>query len=190
MLVMGVPLGSIASVLLGLYAYVLPLALYAAWISIAMWDLIRRDLSDGRRIGWMALVLVVPLVGPIAYFAFGGSAISRNVRLFLVLGGMAIYLGVAALAVAVRGPLGSRHAGTWVLRCDLRDHHRLDRGEPRHPGHHHRRRDLGDPPETPRRGATRRRKSLRARLATGEIDQAEFLVRMRALHDGDDRDIT
>ena len=32
--------------------------------------------------------------------------------------------------------------------------------------------------------------SLRARLATGEIDQAEFLVRMRALHDGDDRDIT
>ena len=32
--------------------------------------------------------------------------------------------------------------------------------------------------------------SLRARLATGEIDQAEFLVRMRALPDGDDRDIT
>ncbi len=102
MLVMGVPLGSIASVLLGLYAYVLPLALYAAWISIAMWDLIRRDLSDGRRIGWMALVLAVPLVGPIAYFALGRSAISRNVRLFLVLGGMAIYLGVAALAVAVQ----------------------------------------------------------------------------------------
>lgn len=32
--------------------------------------------------------------------------------------------------------------------------------------------------------------SLRTRLAAGEIDQAEFLVRMRALHDGDDRDIT
>ena len=45
-----------------------------------------------------------------------------------------------------------------------------------------------------RRGAPPRRdpaeESLRARLATGEIDQAEFLVRMRALHDGDDRDIT
>lgn len=45
-----------------------------------------------------------------------------------------------------------------------------------------------------RRSAPRRRdpaeESLRARLATGEIDQAEFLVRMRALHDGDDRDIT
>jgi len=32
--------------------------------------------------------------------------------------------------------------------------------------------------------------ALRQRLAQGEIDQAEFLVRMRALHDGDDPDIT
>jgi uncharacterized membrane protein len=32
--------------------------------------------------------------------------------------------------------------------------------------------------------------SLRVRLARGEIDQAEFLVRMRALHDGDDRSVT
>ena len=32
--------------------------------------------------------------------------------------------------------------------------------------------------------------ALRVRLAAGEIDQAEFLVRMRALHDGDDKDIT
>jgi uncharacterized membrane protein len=45
-----------------------------------------------------------------------------------------------------------------------------------------------------RRSAPRRRdpaeESLRARLASGDIDMAEFLVRMRALHDGDDRDIT
>ena len=27
-------------------------------------------------------------------------------------------------------------------------------------------------------------------MARGEIDQAEFLVRMRALHDGDDKAIT
>jgi uncharacterized membrane protein len=32
--------------------------------------------------------------------------------------------------------------------------------------------------------------ALRDRLARGEIDQAEFLVRMRALHDGDDSSIT
>ena len=32
--------------------------------------------------------------------------------------------------------------------------------------------------------------ALRERLARGEIGQAEFLVRMRALHDGDDASIT
>lgn len=31
--------------------------------------------------------------------------------------------------------------------------------------------------------------ALRDRLARGEIDQAEFLVRMRALNDGDDKSI-
>lgn len=31
---------------------------------------------------------------------------------------------------------------------------------------------------------------LRERLARGEIEQAEFLVRMRALHDGDDSSVT
>jgi uncharacterized membrane protein len=45
-----------------------------------------------------------------------------------------------------------------------------------------------------RRSAPRRRdpaeEALRARLAAGEIDMAEFMVRMRALHDGDDRSIT
>lgn len=45
-----------------------------------------------------------------------------------------------------------------------------------------------------RRQAPRRRdpaeEALRERLARGEIDQAEFLVRMRALHDGDDKSVT
>ena len=45
-----------------------------------------------------------------------------------------------------------------------------------------------------RRNAPARRdpaeEALRVRLANGEIDQAEFLVRMRALHDGDDEAVT
>ena len=45
-----------------------------------------------------------------------------------------------------------------------------------------------------RRNAPARRdpaeEALRERLARGEIEQAEFLVRMRALHDGDDASIT
>ena len=31
---------------------------------------------------------------------------------------------------------------------------------------------------------------MREPFARGEIDQAEFLVRMRALHDGDDKSVT
>jgi uncharacterized membrane protein len=45
-----------------------------------------------------------------------------------------------------------------------------------------------------RRSAPARRdpaeEALRERLARGEIEQAEFLVRMRTLHDGDNDDIT
>ena len=98
--IMGVPLTSTLTTILGLYGYVFPLVLYAAWIAIAMWDLVRREeVSDRRRIGWMALVLAVPVIGPVAYFVAGGSGISRPVRWFLVLGGIVIYLGIAALAI-------------------------------------------------------------------------------------------
>ncbi|HET9249931.1 MAG TPA: right-handed parallel beta-helix repeat-containing protein, partial [Actinomycetota bacterium] len=55
-------------VLIGLYAYVLPLILYSAWVSIALWDLVRQEAVPNRtRILWMLVVLVVPLAGPIAY---------------------------------------------------------------------------------------------------------------------------
>ena len=45
-----------------------------------------------------------------------------------------------------------------------------------------------------RRNAPRRREAaeqeLRTRLGDGQIDEAEFLARMRALQNGDDRSIT
>lgn len=98
--IMGIPLTSTLTTILGLYAYVFPMALYAAWIAVALWDLVRREeLTDRRRIGWMALILVVPLVGPLAYFGRGGSSISRSIRWFLVVGGIAIYLGIAVVAM-------------------------------------------------------------------------------------------
>ncbi len=50
----------------------------------------------------MALVLAVPILGPIAYFTIGGSEISRPVRLFLVFGGILIYIGIAAIFVAIQ----------------------------------------------------------------------------------------
>ena len=91
-------------VLVGLYAYVLPLILYSAWVSIALWDLVRQEAVPNRtRIVWMLVVLVVPLLGPIAYYAFGRSPIQRSLRLMLVAGGLVIYVAITALAISV-GP--------------------------------------------------------------------------------------
>jgi hypothetical protein len=99
--VLGVPVAATGfwSLLVSLYAYILPLVLYASWVSIAVWDLVRRDdVPVGARVGCMAGVLVVPLLGSVAYFAFGGSRIPGTLRLMLVAGGLIVYVAVAALA--------------------------------------------------------------------------------------------
>ncbi len=89
-------------ILIGLYAYALPLILYSAWISIALWDLVRQDaVPNGVRVAWMAGVIAVPVLGPIAYYAFGRSPIQRSLRVMLVAGGLAIYVVLAAIGVAV-----------------------------------------------------------------------------------------
>lgn len=101
--VLGFPLSAgLIGILIGLYAYALPLILYSAWVSIALWDLVRQEAVPNRvRVGWMAAVLVVPLLGPIAYYAFGRSPIQRSLRVMLVGGALAIYLVLAAVGVAL-----------------------------------------------------------------------------------------
>jgi plastocyanin len=101
--VLGLPIAtSFAGVLIGLYVYALPLILYSAWVSIALWDLARQDaVPNGVRVGWMAGVIAVPLAGPIAYYAFGRSPIQRSLRVMLVAGGIGIYLVLAVIGVAL-----------------------------------------------------------------------------------------
>jgi plastocyanin len=101
--VLGIPLAaSWWQLLLGVYIYVLPLILYAAWVSIAMWDLVRReDLTNRRRIGWMAAVLLVPLAGPVAYYVGARSPIAASLRAFLVAGGLGIYVVLAVIGYAI-----------------------------------------------------------------------------------------
>jgi plastocyanin len=103
---MGVPLiaSSWWSLLLGLYGYVLPFVLYASWVAIAMWDLIRRD-ADAitERARWMAIVLLVPFVGPLLYFAFGKSEIPSQLRLMLTAGGVVAYLVFLVIGLVVGG---------------------------------------------------------------------------------------
>jgi plastocyanin len=102
-MIMAIPLDNTPwGLVLGLYGYVFPLVLLAAWISIALWDLTRReDLSSRRRLTWMAVVLVVPFVGPVLYFAFGRTAIPRSTWLMLIVGGLVVYVGLAAIAALI-----------------------------------------------------------------------------------------
>ena len=78
--------------------------LYTAWVSIALWDPVRQDrMSTGRRIGWMAAILLVPLAGPIAYYVAGRSPIPVQLRIMLVAGGLVAYIAFAVIGIAV-GP--------------------------------------------------------------------------------------
>ena len=102
--VLGVSLDSPTwrALLVSTYAYLLPLILFASWVSIGVWDLVRRDdLSTGRRIGWMAVILLVPFLGPILYFVLGGSRIPGAVRAMLLAGGLGIYVLVAAASFLI-----------------------------------------------------------------------------------------
>ena len=72
----GVLFASAAGVFFGLYAYLLPFVLYAAWVGIALWDLARRDdVGKGKVIAWTAVILLIPFVGVIAYHLFSASPI-------------------------------------------------------------------------------------------------------------------
>jgi plastocyanin len=98
-LIMGLPLLAIGpfGAVIGLYGYLFPLVLYTAWVVLAFWDLARREeLSNGRRTAWTAAVLVVPLVGPLAYLMVGGSRIPAGMRWVLILGGLLMYLLLVA----------------------------------------------------------------------------------------------
>lgn len=88
----------------GLYVYQLPLVLYTVWVTLAIWDVVRRDdLADGKKVGWMAAVLIVPVVGPLVYYIAGRSPLSGVVRFGLV-GGSAIIYGALALLMVWIAP--------------------------------------------------------------------------------------
>ncbi len=98
--VFGIPMAtSWWSLLIGLYGYALPGFLYAAWVTIALWDLIRQEsIPISFRARWMAVVILVPFLGPILYYAFGRSPIPRQLRMMLVVGGALACLLIASLA--------------------------------------------------------------------------------------------
>lgn len=98
-----IPLPSAPQVILSLYGYFLPLMLYAAWSTLAFWDLGRRtDISASRTGGWVGAVLLVPFFGALAYHLIGGSGIPKTLRAAMVGGG----LGLLVLALALGSMIG------------------------------------------------------------------------------------
>ena len=88
-------------VLVGLHAYVLPFAIAAAWIGVALWDLSRREgLSRGALVGWVLLILLVPVVGP-AIALLTSPTLPRTLGTTFVGGGVASYLLVLGVATVI-----------------------------------------------------------------------------------------
>jgi plastocyanin len=104
--VFGVPLLATSpwQLLFALYGYLLPFVLYAAWTSLALWDLARRDdLGRGAAVGWIAVVLVVPFLGVIAYHVLGRPRLPVWLRAAVVGGGLVAYLVVLGIGALLGG---------------------------------------------------------------------------------------
>jgi len=100
---MNVALPSGFQMILGLYAYLLPLLLYVLWTTLTLWDLGRRaDTSAAATVAWVVLILALPFVGALAYLWFGGTKLTPRTRL-IALGGGAAYLAVLALGISLGG---------------------------------------------------------------------------------------
>jgi len=100
------PLGftgySIVQILLSFYGNALFFALYAAWIAVAFVELgQRQELSAGKKLGWGALVLAVPVIGPFVYYFASGSKLSTRFKLALLIGAPVLLLVVTVLLMVL-----------------------------------------------------------------------------------------
>jgi hypothetical protein len=104
--VFGVPIlaASPWQLLFALYGYLLPFVLYAAWTSLALWDLARRvDLGRGAAIAWIAVILLVPFLGVIAYHVAGRPRLPAWLRAAVIGGGLAAYLVILGVGALLSG---------------------------------------------------------------------------------------
>ncbi len=101
----GVPLfASAFGTFYGLYVYILPFALFASWIALAAWDISRRDdLSKAAGVGWLAVILLVPFLGAVAYYFASRSPIPGHIRGMLVGGGFVAYVALFAVGAVIGG---------------------------------------------------------------------------------------
>lgn len=95
-------------VVMGLYATVLPFAVFGAWLALALWDLAgaarEGSVARGRAITWALLMLVVPVLAPPVYLVTA-ARLPRWLGATFVVGGLAGYV-VVLLVTAALGAAG------------------------------------------------------------------------------------
>ena len=90
------------------YIYLLPFLLYATWASLAMMDLSETGESTAR-LGWAALVVLVPVLGGGLYLLCAARTIKRSARIAIVATGLVVWLLPLAVGIwLVGGPLGPK----------------------------------------------------------------------------------
>jgi hypothetical protein len=100
---MSVTLPTSLQMLLGLYAYLLPLLLYVLWSTLALWDLGRRSELAATAVWiWAFSIFALPFLAALGYLFFGGARLAPRVKL-LALGGGAAYLLILALGASIGG---------------------------------------------------------------------------------------
>jgi hypothetical protein len=100
--VAAVGLSSLIEILLGFYSYLSPIALYAAWVGIGLWDIARREkMKPGPRYGWMAAIVAIPIFGAIAYYVLGKPTLSRGFRWMLVGGTLGIWIIATTILIVL-----------------------------------------------------------------------------------------
>jgi hypothetical protein len=84
-----------ATVIYGLFGYVVPIALAAGWAALGFVALAEREERDGRAVWWGIWILLVPWLGAASYLLAGSSALRPAARRMAVASG-----GLAVLVVA------------------------------------------------------------------------------------------
>ncbi len=100
---MDVTMPSNLQMILGLYAFLLPLLLYVMWTTLALWDLGRRSGTTATATWiWSILILALPFLGALAYLFLSGAQLTPRIKM-IALGGGAAYLAVLALGMSIGG---------------------------------------------------------------------------------------
>ena len=90
------------------YLYLLPFLLYSTWASLAIMDLVERG-DDSGRVGWGALVILLPLAGGAWYLLTAAKTLRRSSRIAIVITGLFAWLFPLAIGLWLAGgPLGPK----------------------------------------------------------------------------------